>query len=292
MALHLLQNPQSGRRSGGGGFSRQRLAATIDGHEVVDLTGDSAEASADALKKAVAAGAIERLVVAGGDGLVHLAIQRVAQTGIAMTIVPSGTGNDFAMGLQRATNPVPADGIKTVDLLRVTTADDSSHRWVASIVIAGFPAAINARANSLSLPLGPSLYTVAAIAELPRFTRAQIAYEITGGDESTRRVTDTAMLAIGNTCFFGGGMLACPDALVDDGLLHFTSIEDVGRLGILQHIQRQKGGTADWDEVQRHTGTSIHLESPGIELWGDGERIGLTPATVEVVPGALAIATR
>ena len=167
MALHLLQNPQSGRRSAGGDFSRQRLAATIDGHEVVDLTGHSAEASADALKTAVADGEVERLVVAGGDGLVHLAIQHVAQSGIAMTIVPSGTGNDFAMGLQHAANPVPADGIQAVDLLRVTTADNSSHRWVASIVIAGFPAAINARANALSLPIGPSLYTVCLLYTSP-----------------------------------------------------------------------------------------------------------------------------
>ncbi len=289
MALHLLQNPQSGRRVGTNDVSRQRLAAAIEGHDVTDLTGDSAEASAAALQEAVASGVMERLVISGGDGLVHLAIQHIAETGIPMTIVPSGTGNDFAMGLQHAGNPVPANHIQAVDLLRVTTADSPSPRWVASIVIAGFPAAINARANSLSLPLGPSLYTIAAIAELPTFSRSLISYEITGGDEPISRTTDTAMLAIGNTRFFGGGMLACPDALADDGLLHFTSIEGVGRLGVLRHIQQQKGGTAERDEVQRHVGTRIELGTAGIELWGDGERVGQSPATIEVVSHALMI---
>ena len=265
------------------------LAAKIEGHEVIDLTGASAEASADALRNAVTDGTIERLVLAGGDGLIHLAIQHVAESAIPVTIVASGTGNDFAMGLQHAANPVPASGIQSVDLLRVTTADQPTDRWVASIVIAGFPAAINARANNLSLPLGPSLYTVAAIAELPRFSRSKIAYQITGGDDDVRRITDTAMLAIGNTRFFGGGMLACPDALADDGLIHFTSIEGVGRLGVLRHIQQQKGGTADRTEVRRHVGTRVEIETAGIELWGDGERVGQSPATIEVVPNALMI---
>jgi len=99
------------------------------------------------------------------------------------------------------------------------------------------------------------------------------------------------MLAIGNTRFFGGGMLACPEAYADDGLVHFTSIEGVGRLGVLRHIQKQRGGTADRDEVQRHEGTRVQITSAGIELWADGERIGVSPSTIDVVPGALTLAT-
>lgn len=262
------------------------LALALGDHDVVDLTKDSAAGSAAALTKAVAAGEVDRVVVAGGDGLVHLAIQHLAETGIPMTIVPQGTGNDFAMGVQRASGPMSPEGTLAVDLLRVTPAD-GAQRWVASIVIAGFPAAVNKRANAISLPLGPAVYTVAAVAELPSYKRNKIAYELLGPGEQISRVTDTGMVAIGNTCFFGGGMLACPDAVPDDGLLHFTSIEGVGRVGILQHIQRQKGGTADWDEVLRHSGTEITLSSPDVELWGDGEYLGQTPATIEVVAKAL-----
>lgn len=270
------------------------LAAATEGHEVTDLTGDSAEASAAALKQAVDDGAIERLVVAGGDGLVHLAIQHLAQTGIPMEIVPSGTGNDFFAGATRVVDAVDSKGLVHVDLLRVSVQDAPTPRWVASIVIGGFPAAINARANTMSLPLGSHIYTAAALLELPRFSRSQVSYKISSdfGDFDLGDVTgisDTAMLAIGNTCYFGGGMLACPEALADDGLLHFTSIEGVGRIGILRHIQKQKGGTADRGEVQRHTGNRCEIDSAGVELWGDGERLGLSPATIEVVPRALTL---
>lgn len=286
MTVHLLANPKSGRALRSSAIGQETLSRILADQHVIELTRDSAVASSTALANAVGAGAVERLIVAGGDGLVHLAIQQLAQTGIPMSIVPVGTGNDFAMGVQRASGPMSPAGTIEVDLLRVTTAD-GAQRWVASIVIAGFPAAVNKRANAIALPLGPALYTVAAVAELPSYRRQEIAYELTGSDETISRMTDTGMVAIGNSCFFGGGMLACPDAIPDDGLLHFTSIEGVGRIGILQHIQRQKGGTANWDEVQRHSGTEITLTTPDVELWGDGEYLGQTPATIEVVPKAL-----
>jgi len=220
-----------------------------------------------------------------------MAIQHLAETGIPVTLIAGGTGNDFAVGIQHVTSPMAPNGSRNVDLLRVSTADSETTRWVASIVIAGFPAAINARANKINLPIGSSVYTLAAIAELPTFSRTQVAYEIDEGSSQVRRTSDTAMLAIGNTRFFGGGMLACPEANADDGLLHFTSIEGVGRLGVLRHIQGQRGGTAGRDEVQRHVGTRVEITSAGIELRGDGERIGASPATIEIVPGALTLAT-
>lgn len=288
MAVHLLRNPVSGRGSRSKAADQHRLDPLVAGREVIDLTGTSAEASSQALSSALSNGEIEQLVIAGGDGLVHLAIQQLAQTDIPVVIVPTGTGNDFAAGVDHLITSNGTDGLSEVDLLLVSTVD-GTQCWVASIAIAGFPAAINKRANTLSLPLGPALYTVAAIAELPGYTRTVIDYELTGGLEPVRRATDTGMLAIGNTRFFGGGMLACPDARANDGLLHLTSIEGVGRIGILRHIQHQKGGTADWDEVERATGTSVTLHTPDVELWGDGEYLGLTPATIEVIPAALVV---
>ena len=286
MPIHLLRNPQSGRGTRRNETSEERLASVFEGNEVVDLTRASADASSDALAQAVKSGEIERLVVAGGDGLVHLAIQHVAESGVPMKIVPTGTGNDFAMGARKARGPMAPDGTIEIDLLRVSTADDEP-RWVASIVIAGFPAAINARANAITVPLGSFVYTAAAIVELPRFSRAAIDYQIETKSGRVSRTTDSAMLAIGNTRYFGGGMLACPDALADDGLLHFTSIEGVGRIGVLRHLQQRRGGSADRREVQRHTGSRVTLTSDGIDLWGDGEPLGTSPAMIEVVPKAL-----
>jgi len=288
MRVHVLRNP-----AGGSERSRRRADATVGeirgaGHDIVELTGASSKASSDAVRAAVGSGELELLLVAGGDGLVHLAIQHLAGTQAPLAIAPVGTGNDFATALGLDDVDIPVERLLTgqptqVDLLRVTSRSSDDETWVASIAIIGFPADINARANRMSSRLGSQIYTIAAAMELPTFRRTTIELKIDG----TSLTTDTAMLAIGNTSLFGGGMLACPDASATDGLLHLTSIDGVGRLGILRHLRGRSGGTADRDEVIRRQGRSIEIVTPGVALWGDGEPIATTPARIEVVPHAL-----
>jgi len=256
------------------------------GHAVVELTGSSPEESSSAVQDALERDEVELLVVAGGDGLVHLAIQHLAMTAIPLAIFPTGTGNDFA-GALGLTSTLPLERVisrhaQAVDLLRVS-APGGEVRWVASIAIAGFPADINARANRLPSRLGSQIYALAAVAELAKFRRVTVEVQIDG----EKMTTDTAMLAIGNTSLFGGGMLACPDATATDGLLHLTSIDGVGRLGILRHLRGRTGGTADRPEVIRHRSKSIEILTPGIDLWGDGEPITATPVRIEVVSSAI-----
>ncbi len=281
----MLRNP-----GGGGRRSRDRATRIVGrlrgfGHTVVELTGDSPEGSSENLAAAVAAGEIDHIVLAGGDGLVHLAIQHLAETGIRVSIAPTGTGNDFAT----AVGIEPTDDLNLdaphldIDLLRATGAEQST--WVASIVIAGFPAAINRRANALDLPIGSHIYTLAAVLELPAFERQEMQLRLDGHPIAT----DSAMLAMGNTKLFGGGMLPCPDALPTDGLVHLTSIEGVGRRGLLPHLIGREGGTAERPEVLRRSGIQIDIDTAGIDLWGDGEPLGQSPMRLRVVPGALRV---
>ena len=287
MRVHVLRNP-----AGGSNATRHAAALAVGrlrgaGHDLVELTGSSRDDSVKNLGSAIAAGDVETLLVAGGDGLVNLAIQHLAQTTITLLIAPTGTGNDFASALGLASDS-SLDRLlvqlpRPVDLLRIRSA--SGDTWVASIAIAGFPATINARANSLALPIGSSIYTLAALIEPPTFGRLQAKIRV--GDTSLE--LDSAMLAIGNTSLFGGGMLACPDAIPDDGLLHLTSIEGVGRVGILRHLQGRSGGTADRPEVLRRAGKHVEISTGGIAIWGDGEPIATTPATIDLVPAALQV---
>jgi diacylglycerol kinase (ATP) len=285
--IHLLRSPVRGAVSPQTGAQALLEAYEDAGHSVVDLTGPTAEATSASLGAAVARNEVRRLVVAGGDGLVHLAIQHLAGTAIPLGIAPAGTGNDFAAALGIDTVDVTGTlrDETAIDLIQVELADGST-TWAATVVIAGFPADINARANSMTLPLGSALYTLAALLELPRFHRRVVDLEVDG----TAITSDTAMLAMGNTRFFGGGMLVCPDATGTDGLLHLTSIEGVGRLGVLRHLAQKSGGSANRPEVNRLNARSITITTPGIELWADGEPLGSSPATVAIVPGALHVA--
>ena len=97
-ALHVLGNPNAaaGRRSRSIDEVVSLLRAR--GHEVTRHDARSRDEAAAAAHDAVAAGA-SRLVVVGGDGLVHLAVQALACRDVTLGVVPMGTGNDYARAL-------------------------------------------------------------------------------------------------------------------------------------------------------------------------------------------------
>ncbi|MEO0492940.1 MAG: YegS/Rv2252/BmrU family lipid kinase [Actinomycetota bacterium] len=283
--VHVLISPEAGRGRAAGTAADvlDRLRA-LGGH-VIDLTGADAAASMTNARDAVAAGA-DRLVVLGGDGMVHLATQAIAGTDTVLGIVPVGTGNDFARALPRIPDdpleaaavalgePDPIDGIRVGD------------RWVASVATAGFSADVNDRANRLRRPKGQSRYTVATVLELPALKHRPTTLTVDG----TPHRHDAVMIAIANTAWFGGGMHICPDADPDDGLLDVTVVDGVGRIELLCFLRRVFSGThLDHPKVHTHRGRRIEITGD-LAVWGDGEPITTGDTVLEAVPAAIRLA--
>ena len=128
MNVTLLVNPAA--RGGAHTGSATRAAERMRAHDVrtTIISGGSAAESSELLRTAVALGT-DAVVVAGGDGTVHLAIQELAGTGVPLGIIPVGTGNDMAsaLGLRELDAEAAADAIvagrtRLIDLARVTRA--------------------------------------------------------------------------------------------------------------------------------------------------------------------------
>jgi diacylglycerol kinase (ATP) len=294
--VHLLVAPDAGRGKADGAYTTVLRTLAAEGAEVVDITGTDAAASSAAAAEAVAAGA-ERLVVVGGDGLVHLGLQAVAGTPTILGVVPVGTGNDFARGIPTIpTDPADAARVALGDAtdhnaIRVDTGPGSAGKWIASVATIGFSGDVNGRANQLRFPRGPSRYTVATILELPGLTRRRLTLEVDGAVHDY----STALLAVGNTAWFGGGMQICPDADPTDGLLDVTVVADVGRIELLRFFRLVFAGRhLSHAKVHSHRGREIRVSGADIELWGDGELVtaapGDDPITLRAVPGALRLA--
>lgn len=285
-AIHLLVSPEAGR--GRAAQARDAVLATIRdrGFTPIDITGASAEQSAAAAAAVVAEGA-SRLIVVGGDGLVHLAVQAVADTDTVLGVVPVGTGNDFARGLDTIPDdPVAATEVAMGDPVP-TDAIRTEAGWVASVATAGFSGDVNARANRLRFPKGPSRYSVATVLELPMLRARPVRVTVDGDTHEFR----AALLAVANTGWFGGGMHIAPDADPADGLLDLTIVADVGRFELLRFFRLVFSGRhTTHPEVHVLRGHTVSLEADGVELWGDGEALGTTPATLEAVAGALNLA--
>ena len=110
---------------------------------------------------------------------------------------------------------------------------------------------------------------------------------------SNRRIEidNCLMVIIANGCNLGGGMLAAPQARIDDGLLDIITMGDIGKLEVLKlwrktyngsHITSPKIVTNVVSDVQIKSSEKILVEA-------DGELIGECPASFWVLPSALTI---
>ena len=107
------------------------------------------------------------------------------------------------------------------------------------------------------------------------------------GDEPTVIEGDLTMFAIGNTGWFGGGMLICPAAEPTDGWLDVLALGPIGRLSFVRWLPKVfRGAHTGHDAVQVGRARSVTVETDE-PLWADGEPFGAAPVTMTAAPGAV-----
>lgn len=288
----LVVNPTAGGRRAarvGGEVARGLREREIP---YVDLTGPTGAVAVEQARAAVLAGAVDRLVVVGGDGMVNLAVHALAGTGVPLVIVPAGTGNDTAVALGvpvgdpgSALDLMLTGATHTVDAARVVGAD-GDERWFVGVLAAGFDAVVNERANAMTWPRGSARYTLAALRELPVFR--PIPFHIVIDD--VLHDQSAMLVAVANTTSYGGGMKVVPSAVLDDGELDVLILGEVSTATFLRVFPRVFSGRhVTHPAVRVIRGRRVELRAAGIVAYADGERIGPLPRTVEVVPAAMRI---
>jgi len=292
--VRVLVNPSAGRGAGRKALPRMQGLAEREGYRLVVSRGlDEFTAAAEG---AVADG-VERLVVAGGDGTMHHAVQALAGSETALGILGLGSGNDLArtVGVPKrleAAFAVACDGpIRRLDLGRV------DNRWYAGVAGVGFDSEVaHIAAERVRLLRGPMIYPWAVVRALVTFRPPLLTldYETEDGGEGSfdGRVM---LIAFGNTHRFGGGMCIAPEARPDDGLLDVVIVRAMPRRRLLRLFPRvYRGKHMDLPQVTsfRTRRMRLWLERE-MTVYGDGEP--MTPVTgdgveVQVAPGALRVA--
>jgi diacylglycerol kinase (ATP) len=288
--ITLLVNPSAGRGRGARAAEPAARALRTAGFGVHTVVGVDA---ADALERARAAvdGGTSALVAVGGDGMVSLALQAVAETGVPLGVVAVGTGNDFARvsGLP-VRDPAAAGAViaralaqgrtRLLDLGRV-----DGGRWFGTVLASGFDSRVNDRGNRMRFPGGRFRYDVAMLAELAALR--PIPYRVAFDDAGEREVEAT-LIAVGNGSSYGGGMRICADAEMDDGLFDVCVVGPCSRTTLLRVFPLVYSGThPNHPVVTVHRAARVHLAARGVTGYADGEPIGPLPLTARTVPGAL-----
>jgi len=289
--IGVLVNPTSGK--GKGASAGLQVLSVLNELDVatLDLSGNSFEESLGNARAAVAAGTIRALMVVGGDGMVHLGVNACAKSNIPLAIIAAGTGNDAASTLHLPIGDVRAgveaalaglQAPRRVDLIQGKTPERSFFSF--GTISAGFDALVNAKANRMRFPKGPSRYQVAMVLELLRFRGIQYRVTIDGKE----RELEAMLCAVANAPAFGGGMLIAPHAKVDDEKLDLFIVHKISRLELLKVFPKVfTGRHVSHPAVEFVELSSAHLDSQGLPVYSDGEHVGSSPLEVAAAPGAL-----
>lgn len=282
----LLFNPTSGGGKGKS-YAEQSLALLRDrGIEVLEISGHSFQAAEERFAEAIAIHKrlIEVVVVVGGDGMVHMAIQQLAESKIPMVLVPAGTGNDFARALNLNLNqPLSALEFSLISNPVSVDLGKVNDRIFANILSTGFDSVVNERANRLRWIRGRMKYNIAILLVLSTFRPLTYRFRV----DEIEFTTKAMLIAVSNGQSYGGGMKVTPNALLDDGLFDVMILGPVSRFEFLKVFPKVFSGThVDHPAVKIMRGKKISIDSSAV-AYADGERIGPLPISAKIVPGAL-----
>lgn len=217
-----------------------------------------------------------RLVVAGGDGSLHLVVQHLHDRGeladADLALIPLGTGNDLARALGIPLDPLEAARLvlsgsaRPLDLV----VDDAGGIAVNAVHL-GVGAEAAEKAAALKPRLGPLAYPLGAVAAGLRVTGARLRVEVDGEvvTDGRRRVL---MVGIANGPGIGGGTALHPRAVPDDGLLDVMVSTATGRIARVGFGAALREGThLDSPHVRSARGREVVVTGGPVEANADGE---------------------
>jgi len=240
------------------------------------------------------------LVAVGGDGTIHEVVNgmieddRAVNPDAVLGVIAGGTGSDFIKTFGLPSMPAHAvahlDGPESfpIDIGKVTYVQDGRTvvRYFANIAEVGLGARVAARAARLPRMLGPTVYFFAFWIELIRHRSMAATVDLVD------RIHDGHVdnIVIANGQFFGGGMKIAPKAAPTDGLLdvQIHSAPKKEAIALLPKIY--KGEHLPHPNIHEAKRVRISIDGPvPLPIEADGEPLGHTPATFEVLRDAISL---
>ncbi len=239
------------------------------------------------------------LVVAGGDGSLHAivtALQDRDEKDVPFGLLPLGTGNDFARGVDIPLDPEGSARVildsqpRPVDLV----IDDQGNVVVNSVHVgasahASRKAALwKARLRTMRLGLLGYPIGTAVSALNPPLLRLDVEID---GELVADTDSHVLMVAIGNGSTVGGGMSLTPDAEPEDGKLDVMVSHSIGRITRLVYVwDLVRGAHRHRRDVTYRTARSVRVSGQEFYVSADGELSGPVSSRLwTIYPGVLSM---
>lgn len=280
------------------------LRPVVEEYGGADWTGTVYPTHATELARQAAEDGYKRLIALGGDGTVHEVINGLMQVPEdrrpQLGIVPMGTGNDFAhsvgieripeLAMQRALTGTP----KRVDIALVEDGHGRREYWDNTLGV-GFDATINLRSRKIPLVRGFLVYLVAVFQTI--LLNHDAAHMVIKTDQAEWE-QELLMIVLCNGPREGGAFLVAPEARIDDGWLHYASIDNVSRpmmVRLVPEVMRGTHGRFSSVSLGKFRNLSLRADRP-LHIHTDGEVFAgfgtnVRELKVEILPGAIEVLT-
>ena len=293
----VVANPHSGRGASLPGIERELRDAGLDYR--IARTGGRGHAT-ELAREALRGGA-RYLVAAGGDGTVHEVVNgmlgddgRPVAADAVLGVVACGSGCDFVrtFGLPgdvagAVRRLADGDGVRRIDVGRLTCAPGVT-RYFANIAEAGLGGSVVARTAGLPGFLGAARYLAGFWLTLPGFRPATVRLEADG--QAYQWVAHNVVVANGR--FYGGGMQISPASEPDDGALDVLVMAGPKSEAFTTVPHLYRGTHLPHRNIATLRATRLRVDAdPPFDIEADGELLGTTPATFEVIPSAIRLKT-
>ena len=278
------------------------LRSITEQHGGVDWSGTVYPGHAIQLAQQAGEQGYDMVIAMGGDGTVHEVINGLMKVPEEkrpiLGIVPVGSGNDFAHGINVSRTPTEAlthalDGeASTVDL-GLMTDEHGRKEYFDNTLGIGFGAVVTIRSHKLPVLRGFLMYLTAVIQTIILNHNA-MAMQIETDDQKWQQ--SVIYLVICNGPREGGGFLIAPEAKIDDGLFHYAMITNVSRAMMFRIVPEvMKGTHGRFKQVRMGTCKKFTLSADRpLYIHADGEVFtgpgtDLRKVSFEILPSALKV---
>lgn len=227
-----------------------------------------------------------RFYACGGDGTLYDVVNGAfGYKNAQVAVIPLGSGNDFIrlfgtkeefLNLDDQVNGVPVE-------FDVIKCDDEIAINQCSMGMDAEVCAMQGKIKKFPLVTGEGAYYIGCLYAIIRKFKNRFTYSIDGGEKKTK---DCLFCFCGNSRWYGGGFMAAPLALPEDGLLDFVIVESrVSRPKLVTLLNKYKRGEhLDWDitEFTRGKKLVIHSDKPAA-VNVDGEIKYVTDTSFEII---------
>ena len=277
------------------GTSRGDIAATIGrvmGHPgsryEIARTGGAGQAVE--LAREAADRGIRIVVAVGGDGTINEVGRGLLGTETALGIVPLGSGNALARGLDIPLDPAKAFGVLLGGRLRAIDVGRMGDAVFFSTAGVSLDAEVSWRYNTRARgPRGFLPYVGLTLASFRSYKPEEVLISADGGPAFAVR---PLILTVANASRFGNGAVIAPQARPDDGFLDICIIEKRHIARTLWHSRRLFTGSIDrMPGVRLVRGRSFRIQRPARgRCQVDGEPLlGGPLLDVSIEPSAIAV---